>query len=165
VAVRRRVEQAERLTQRAEERLTRAVERRTDDARREVERASRGLSWPAVQARLRRRSEELGDRQERLDRATRVTLKQARAQLEFAEEHRRLLDPARVLARGFAIVRGPQGVVREPGQLPVGARFEVELAGGRLAATRAPDADAPNLDDPSSTGADRADGTTPEETP
>ncbi|RVU44094.1 exodeoxyribonuclease VII large subunit [Lujinxingia sediminis] len=164
-AVRRRVDKAARHTERAEERLARAVERRTDDARREVERASRGLSWHAVQARLRRRLDEIRDRQERLDRATRVTLMQARAKLEFAEEQRRLLDPARVLSRGFAIVRGPQGVVRGPGELEVGAHFEVELAGGRLTATRISDPDDVSTRVSSSPQSELPCGTPPEESP
>ncbi|MGH9127772.1 MAG: exodeoxyribonuclease VII large subunit [Acidimicrobiales bacterium] len=45
------------------------------------------------------------------------------------------LDPGRVLARGYAVVRSASGVVvREPGQVGVGERLEVTLARGSLSA-------------------------------
>jgi exodeoxyribonuclease VII large subunit len=46
------------------------------------------------------------------------------------------LDPARVLGRGYAIVRGPGGVVlRDPGQVQGGDELDVALARGPLRAS------------------------------
>jgi exodeoxyribonuclease VII large subunit len=55
----------------------------------------------------------------------------------LAADRRQLdaLSPARVLDRGYAVVRGPHGlVVRRADQVTVGARVEVQLAAGRLGA-------------------------------
>ncbi|MDP9074309.1 MAG: exodeoxyribonuclease VII large subunit, partial [Actinomycetota bacterium] len=60
-----------------------------------------------------------------------------RAERRLAADGRQLhaLSPARVLERGYAVVRGPDGlVVRRSEQVAVGARIDVQLAVGRLAA-------------------------------
>jgi exodeoxyribonuclease VII large subunit len=61
----------------------------------------------------------------------------AKAAERLAADRRQLdaLSPARVLDRGYAVVRGPNGlVVRRADQVTVGARVEVQLAAGRLGA-------------------------------
>jgi exodeoxyribonuclease VII large subunit len=48
------------------------------------------------------------------------------------------LSPAATLARGYAVVQGPDGaVVREPGAVAEGAALRLRLAGGDLAARAA----------------------------
>jgi exodeoxyribonuclease VII large subunit len=62
-------------------------------------------------------------------------LAHARDRLEAAWRHVVALAPTRVLERGYALVRDDRGnVVRDPGQVPVGARIEIQLAGGRVTA-------------------------------
>jgi len=54
--------------------------------------------------------------------------------LGAARRHLDALSPARVLERGYAVVRAEDGtVVRDAGGVPSGARLDVELASGRLA--------------------------------
>ncbi|WP_158542525.1 exodeoxyribonuclease VII large subunit [Lujinxingia litoralis] len=135
-AIREQLALARQAGRRAEERLARGSHLRTREARRELWRAAGGLSLGAIELRMRRKEDELRAQKERLDRAQRVVLRQAKARLELAEEQRRLLDPARVLARGFAIVRTEKGIVRDPARLARGQRMEVELARGRFVAIR-----------------------------
>ncbi|HEX2699620.1 MAG TPA: exodeoxyribonuclease VII large subunit, partial [Acidimicrobiales bacterium] len=52
-----------------------------------------------------------------------------------ARRHLDALSPARVLERGYAVVRTEDGaVVRDAAGVAVGTRLEVELASGRLGA-------------------------------
>ncbi|MGH9103383.1 MAG: exodeoxyribonuclease VII large subunit, partial [Acidimicrobiales bacterium] len=60
----------------------------------------------------------------------------ARAGLGASRSVLDALDPDAVLARGYAVVRGPSGaVVRRPSEVSPGERLELVLAGGRMAAT------------------------------
>ena len=60
---------------------------------------------------------------------------QERARLDASARHLDALSPARVLERGYAVVRGAGGaVLRDAGHVEVGERLDVELAAGRLAA-------------------------------
>ncbi len=70
-----------------------------------------------------------------LHRAGPRSLASARARLDALEARLRALSPRAVLARGYAAVVGPDGVVRRPDQAPAGTRLTLELEGGRLGAT------------------------------
>lgn len=60
-------------------------------------------------------------------------IREARASVEVAAARRAAADPARILARGFAIVRDAEGrSVREIAEVEVGARVQIELVGGTL---------------------------------
>lgn len=62
-------------------------------------------------------------------------LDRARGKLDHAAARQRLLDPLRVLGRGYALVRGPGGaVVPSVAKLAAAAEFVVQFRDGRAAA-------------------------------
>ena len=69
----------------------------------------------------------------RLDRAPALVLERKRASLEHAHGRLRALSPRSTLARGYAIVRGADGVVMSPPA--TGAHVDVEVADGAFGAT------------------------------
>ena len=77
---------------------------------------------------------------ERLSRAPALLVERKRAGLEALAGRLQALSPQKTLARGYAIVRTDNGIVRSSAELSVGKRVEVELAeggfGGRVEETR-----------------------------
>jgi len=77
---------------------------------------------------------------ERLSRAPALLVERKRAGLEALAGQLQALSPQKTLARGYAIVRTDNGIVRSSSELAVGARVEVELGeggfGGRVEETR-----------------------------
>jgi exodeoxyribonuclease VII large subunit len=77
---------------------------------------------------------------ERLSRAPALLVERKRAGLEALAGRLQALSPQKTLARGYAIVRTDNGIVRSSAELTVGKRVEVELAeggfGGRVEETR-----------------------------
>jgi exodeoxyribonuclease VII large subunit len=71
---------------------------------------------------------------ERLLAAPRLALERRRAALDRSGARLQALSPRATLARGYAIVRGEGGVVREAGAARIGSRLEIELAHGGLGA-------------------------------
>ena len=74
-----------------------------------------------------------GDR-ERLSRAPALLVERKRAGLEALAGRLQALSPQKTLARGYAIVRMDNGIVRSGARLTVGDRVEVELAEGGFGA-------------------------------
>ena len=72
---------------------------------------------------------------ERLRRAPRLLVERKRAKLEHATGRLRVLSPKSTLARGYAIVRGADGIVRSSETLAPGVHVDVELAEGGFGAT------------------------------
>lgn len=73
--------------------------------------------------------------QRRLPRAVDALLHQHTQRLQRWQAQLALLDPQRVLQRGYALVTGPDGrVLLDATQAPLGARVRVRLARGALAA-------------------------------
>lgn len=70
----------------------------------------------------------------RLDPAMARVLSDRRRKLEALEARLAALSPLAVLSRGYAIVRGPTGVITDPAQAPAGERLEIRVAGGSFAA-------------------------------
>jgi exodeoxyribonuclease VII large subunit len=73
---------------------------------------------------------------ERIDRHSALAHRMARARGQLADRRHTLdaLDPTRVLARGYAVVRDAQGtVVRDAAAVSSGEALDVQLARGRLA--------------------------------
>jgi exodeoxyribonuclease VII large subunit len=70
----------------------------------------------------------------RLARAPQLLLERKRATLEAVEGRLRALSPGATLARGYAIVRGEDGILRSTSGLESGTRVAVELASGRFGA-------------------------------
>ncbi len=71
---------------------------------------------------------------ERLRRAPRLLVERKRAALENATARLRVLSPTSTLARGYAIVRDGDGVVRSATKLEPGAHVDVQLAEGGFGA-------------------------------
>ena len=71
----------------------------------------------------------------RLRRASQSALRQTVAQLEIQTARQRAIDPARILARGFAIVRGPDGIITSPQEAGAGTHLRIQLHRGTLRAT------------------------------
>jgi exodeoxyribonuclease VII large subunit len=87
----------------------------------------------SVRRTLDRERQRLGHVRARLDRAPALALERKRAALEHAHGRLRALSPHSTLARGYAIVRGPEGVVTSPPA--AGAHVDVEVAEGQFGAT------------------------------
>jgi exodeoxyribonuclease VII large subunit len=94
--------------------------------------------WQSLAQRLRAASSDfarLQDRKtslaERLDKAMRVAQAQRLVRVDNAEQHLILLDPTKVLARGYSMVQDASGaVVSDAGQLVVGAELRITFAKG-----------------------------------
>jgi exodeoxyribonuclease VII large subunit len=71
----------------------------------------------------------------RLDRAPALALERKRASLEHARGRLRTLSPHSTLARGYAIVRKPLGIVATTSQVARGDTIDVEVADGHFGAT------------------------------
>ena len=87
----------------------------------------------SVRRSLERERQRLVHARARLDRAPALALERKRASLEHAHGRLRTLSPRSTLARGYAIVRGGDGIVTTPP--PSGAHVDVELANGEFGAT------------------------------
>jgi len=87
----------------------------------------------SVRRSLDRERQRLTHARQRLDRAPTVALERKRAALEHAHGRLRALSPRATLARGYAIVRDPGGIVRAPPAQ--GTHVDVEVADGRFGAT------------------------------
>jgi exodeoxyribonuclease VII large subunit len=83
---------------------------------------------------LERESQRLQALHGRLARAPAVALERKRARLEHAAGRLRALSPRSTLARGYAIVRAGDAIVRSAADLEPAARVEVELADGGFGA-------------------------------
>ena len=156
VAERRRLDQlANGLIRTTKERLTsqrRRVDRRREriasaaraalrDADRDLDFAGRRLDVERI-ARVVGRKEDAVDRMtDRLARVTGRRIKAAHERLTRGQTTLRLVDPARVLERGFAIVRVDGAVARSVRALDPGARARVELADGAVDVRVDPDED------------------------
>jgi exodeoxyribonuclease VII large subunit len=110
-----------------------AIERRVEAAAGRLTRVDRAVALVAGVATARRR----------LDAAARelalvhpsARLVDARRRLDAGRAHMEALSPARVLERGYAVVRTDDGtVVRRAGDVTPGERVTVEVAEGRLGA-------------------------------
>lgn len=86
-----------------------------------------GRQLPGLQARM-------AASQQQLQRAMQLTLQAQRQRLTHAAERAQLASPLAILARGYAIVEGPAGVVRDSSQVPPGTTVSARLAQGTLVA-------------------------------
>ncbi|MEM7202748.1 MAG: exodeoxyribonuclease VII large subunit [Planctomycetota bacterium] len=119
--------QAHALLRGLELRLSRD-QRTLDEASQRARRGSAAL--------ITRRRDGLRGAADRLRERTRSELQRAQTQLEHHEARRRLLDPQRVLDRGYALVRNDTGaIIKDAATLSAGDSIEVALARGRARAT------------------------------
>jgi exodeoxyribonuclease VII large subunit len=110
-------------------RLTRAMRRHIEVAMQRLDLAARRLLTPAE--RLARHGVRVAELAARLAAATARSLRDRRARLASASAGLAHLDPTRVLARGYAIVRNAQGaVVRSSQQVAAGESIDLRFAEG-----------------------------------
>ncbi|MGB2953464.1 MAG: exodeoxyribonuclease VII large subunit [Gaiellaceae bacterium] len=98
-----------------------------------LERARAGLERGSRRT-LERGRERLALAHERLRRSPRLLVERRRASLEHASGRLRALSPRATLARGYAIVRRGDELVRSAGDVTLGERVEVEVGDGRFGA-------------------------------
>jgi exodeoxyribonuclease VII large subunit len=89
----------------------------------------------SVQRTLDRDRQRLVHLRSRLDRAPALALERKRASLENARGRLRTLSPHATLARGYAIVRTPLGIVATTSQVARGDTIDVEVGDGHFGAT------------------------------
>jgi exodeoxyribonuclease VII large subunit len=103
------------------------------ELRKRLDTARAALARGAGAALERARSSLTRDR-ERLDRAPALLVERKRADLEGLVGRLQALSPRKTLARGYAIVRTDNGIVRSSTELESGSRVDVELAEGGFGA-------------------------------
>jgi exodeoxyribonuclease VII large subunit len=103
------------------------------ELRERLDTARAALARGAGAALARARSSLTRDR-ERLDRAPALLVERKRAGLEGLVGRLQALSPRKTLARGYAIVRTDNGIVRSSTELESGSRVDVELAEGGFGA-------------------------------
>jgi exodeoxyribonuclease VII large subunit len=113
--------------------LARCARRRLERDGERVELAHARLQR-APGAALERAGQRLANAQVRLQRAPALALERKRARLDAAAGRLRTLSPHSTLARGYAIVRAGEDIVRSTTALAPGARVDVELAEGSFGA-------------------------------
>ena len=96
--------------------------------------AARAALARGAGAALERARSSLARDRERLDRSPALLVERKRAGLEAIAGRLQALSPRKTLARGYAIVRTDNGIVRSAGDLEAGGRVEVELAEGGFGA-------------------------------
>lgn len=110
--------------------LAAAIHRRIAVRRQELAALQHRLRSPAqrVEAARSRRAELLG----RLELAAGRAVERRRAQLLSVEGRLHALSPLGVLERGYAIVHGPGGLVRDPAAVASGDALRIRVAGGTV---------------------------------
>jgi exodeoxyribonuclease VII large subunit len=119
--------------ERAREACGRAARGRVAREREGLERAHDRLPG-AARRRVEREGERLERMRERLRTAPALAVERKRGSLERAAGRLRALSPHSTLARGYAIVRAGDEIVRAAARLTPGTRVDVELAEGSFGA-------------------------------
>jgi exodeoxyribonuclease VII large subunit len=96
--------------------------------------AARATLARGAGAALERARSSLARDRDRLDRSPALLVERKRAGLEAIAGRLQALSPRKTLARGYAIVRTDNGIVRSTSGLEAGGRVEVELAEGGFGA-------------------------------
>lgn len=136
--LRRATTQAFRLPADRLDLLSRAIAR---GARRDVSHRRASLAGMAsrlelgVRSHRREATHKLATVGPRLRRAVDAQLRAQTARVDTLEARRSAADPARVLRRGYAIVRGPDGLVQTADAAPHGTALRIQLREGTLRAT------------------------------
>ena len=134
--VRQHLKRADERLQRSSEELVSKQRVALRGGRRELDRAEASLNPRRIRARLHRRQAHLDELSQRLIKASQHQLQTQRQALDVLEARRRLLDPLRLLARGFArLSHADTGErIRSVEALRSGDRLRIELRDGALRA-------------------------------
>jgi len=146
-AAQRGLVQATRRLDRVERAIPAAALSRLQAQSQAIEYARGRVSLLRMKRHFSTQAKRLSQATQRLERRAAARLVAQTRRLQMHQQRLRLLDPQRVLERGFSIISTPAGVVASPDDVPVGAQFSVRLARGAIEAQRiedrAPDAQVP----------------------
>lgn len=131
-ATRTRLEHEHRHFDRLGRQIPAAARSRTDVGRAHVEHAQRRMGWERLERVLERRAAILDRDKKRLERASRRSVQGVERLLHMYVKRLRLLDPERILERGFALVRGSKGLVRSSLDVECDEPLDILLAQGSL---------------------------------
>lgn len=130
---------ATRRVDRVERAIPAAALNRLNTQSQTIEYARARVSLQRVKRHFSTQAKRLSDYQQRLERRAMTRVVEETRRVEVHQQRLRLLDPQRVLERGFSIISTDSGVVHSPDDVPVGAEFYVRLAGGEMGARRIED--------------------------
>lgn len=120
---------------------------RVNTERQKLAFGQRRLSRERLERRFERESRDLDMMMRRFKRSAAQALSEQERRIAEHRQRLRLLDPQRVLERGFAIVQTPDGVALRPEDVPYDIDLDVRLAEGQVTVRRSePD---PSEPDPS----------------
>lgn len=121
--------------EKAGRRLTGAVERRLRAERQTLERLGRSRALRDPLAPVADRRMLLDYQREKLTAALRARVQEGRGELGRLAAALDAMSPLKVLSRGYAIARGPRGVVRSVSGVEPGETLRLKLSDGELACT------------------------------
>lgn len=121
------------------ERLQMSGRRKIERNRHQIQRARHQLSKKRLLRRLQRYREIVDHRVQVLSKSTRRDTENARQRLDHLQEQLALIDPRRILERGFVLARDEAGLIRSQADVAVGDDFDVIFGDGVLRARRLED--------------------------
>ncbi len=122
-------------------RLQTASSQLTGRKNHEIRRMRHDLSMRRLSRELERRRNHLVRETERLTKGAKRSTETEKKKIDNLSEHLGLLDPRRILDRGFAMLRGESGVIASIADLRVGEGFDVIVSDGEIRAQRLEDED------------------------
>ncbi|MGM0558003.1 MAG: exodeoxyribonuclease VII large subunit [Myxococcota bacterium] len=133
---RERLSEAARRVDTLAQRIPARATSRIDRAAQAISFARRRLRLDRLQRRLDRAEEQLDLRQRTLERASRAKLRDADRMLDGFAQKIRLLDPQRVLERGYSMLTVDGRVVTKTDDVPFDEAFDVRMSDGSVRAKR-----------------------------
>ncbi|MCT8159838.1 exodeoxyribonuclease VII large subunit [Pseudoruegeria sp. SHC-113] len=130
--LRRRIAEETRRLQERGAGLSRGLTRSTQESQRALSRASDRLRPEAITRDLDRKKRDLDALTARFVRAANAQVNGWQSRLEAAERLRQTLGYTETLKRGYAVVRGDEGVITTKAEAETARSLEVEFADGRL---------------------------------
>lgn len=136
VGARERLARAERRVDRLGRAIPTVALSRLEIQAQQVDFARAQVSTHRLRRHFQGQSQRLDGLSVRLGRAGNRATRAEHTRLDAHAQRLRLLDPQRVLERGFAILWSEQGVVLDPADVPAGARMRVRVARGQMQVRR-----------------------------
>lgn len=103
-------------------------------ARARTDNQARRLEPQRIERPLTRQLEQLNRAQQRIARATEQVSKREQRRLEHIQTRLNLLDPRRILERGFALIRQGDTLIKDARQVQDEEPLHIQLAHGQLTA-------------------------------
>lgn len=138
-AAQERVSQGARRVETLAERIPARATSRIERASQTVEFARRRLRLDRLERRLDRERERMVQGERTISRATNDRLSRARRALDSLADKVRLLDPQRVLERGYSMLSVDGEIITRTEDVPIGHEIDVRMSDGTLRAKRIDD--------------------------